>query len=404
MARLHRTVKAAGWVSLFTDFSSDMIIPLLPLFLNTVLGAGTAFIGLIEGAAETTASLLKLATGYYSDRWKQRKSFMFAGYTISSLTRPFIALALAPWHVLAIRLADRVGKGIRTSPRDALIAGCTAPEDRGRAFGFQRAMDHAGAFIGPLVAAGLLLAMTRYMDFSSERALRWVFLLAALPGLLVPFIIWRFITEEGDAALTHPSSPITLASLRKIKGPFPRYLAAVTVFTLGNSSDAFLILYAVKVCGLPPWQVPLLWAAFHAVKMLLSTPGGALSDRFGRKTMIGIGWAIYAASYILFGLSSAVWQIWAVFLFYGLFAAVTEGTERAYVAELVPPELRGTAYGFYNAAIGIAALPASLLFGALWQWSGSALLPFGVGAGFAALAFLLLIDVRKPGREEGGSD
>jgi MFS family permease len=395
MAKLHRTVIAAGWVSLFTDFSSDMIMPLLPLFLKTVLGAGTAFIGLIEGAAETTASLLKLATGYYSDRWRQRKIFMFAGYTVSALTRPLIALALAPWHVLAVRLADRAGKGIRTSPRDALIAGCTAPADRGRAFGFQRAMDHAGAFIGPLVAAGLLWVFKEQLAFEADKALRWVFLLAAVPGLLVPFIIWKFITEEGDVSLAGKPGAINRASLRKLDSRFRLYLGAVTVFTLGNSSDAFLILRAVDV-GLPQWQVPLIWAAFHGVKTLLSTHGGGLSDRYGRKTLIGIGWAIYALSYILFGLASAPWQMWAIFLFYGLFASVTEGSERAYVAELVPVELRGTAYGFYNAAVGIAALPASWLFGALWQWSGRPLVPFGVGAGFAILAFLLLLRVKPP--------
>lgn len=394
MAKLHKTVVAAGWVSLFTDFSSDMIIPLLPLFLKSVLGSGLAFIGLIEGASETTASLLKLASGYISDRWRRRKIFMFAGYTVSALSRPLIALALAPWHVLVVRLADRVGKGIRSSPRDALIAGCTPAEDRGRAFGFQRAMDHAGAFIGPLVAAGLIWLFQDRWGLPADRALRWVFLLAALPGLLVPFIIWRFITEEGDEALAAAGRPaINLRSLRKLDSRFRLFLASVTVFTLGNSSDAFLILRAVDA-GLPQWQVPLIWAAFHAVKTLLSTKGGELSDRFGRKRLIGIGWGIYAVSYILFGLASAPWQIWAIFLFYGLFSAVTEGTERAFVAELVPAELRGTAYGFYNAAIGIAALPASLLFGVLWQWSGNPLVPFATGAAFALLAFLLLLPVK----------
>lgn len=393
MAPLHKTVKAAGWVSLFTDFSSDMIIPLLPLFLKQVLGSGTAFIGLIEGAAETTASLLKLASGYVSDRWRRRKVFMFAGYTISSLTRPFIALALAPWHVLAVRLADRVGKGIRTSPRDALIAACTVPEDRGRAFGFQRAMDHAGAFVGPLVAAGLIWLLQDRLAVPAERALRWIFLLAAVPGLLVPFIIWRFITEEDGAAESARPAPIGLSSLRRLDGRFRLFLAAMTVFTLGNSSDAFLVLRAVDA-GLPQWQVPLVWAAFHGVKTLLSTPGGRLSDRFGRKRVIGLGWAVYAVSYILFGVATGAWAIWGIFLFYGLFAAFSEGSERAFVADLVPAELRGTAYGFYNAAIGIAALPASLLFGAVWQWTGHPLPAFAMGAGFAALAFVLLLPVK----------
>ncbi len=396
MARLHKTVIAAGWVSLVTDFSSDMIIPLLPLFLKSVLGSGLAFIGLIEGAAETTASLLKLTSGYVSDRWRKRKVFMLAGYLVSSVSRPLIAFALAPWHVLAVRLADRVGKGIRSSPRDALIAGCTSPEDRGRAFGFQRAMDHAGAFIGPLVAAGLIWLFQDHLGLPEARTLRWVFFLAAIPGLLAPFIIWRFVTEEGDTALAGPRPLINLASLRQLSSRFRLYLGAVTVFTLGNSSDAFLVLRAVDA-GLPQWQVPLVWASYHGIKTLLSTWGGSLSDRYGRKRMIGIGWAVYAVSYVLFGLASNPWQIWAVFLFYGLFASLTEGTERAFVAELVPAELRGTAYGFYNAAVGIAALPASLLFGALWQWSGNPLVPFGAGAGFALLGFLLLLPV-KPAR------
>ena len=393
-ARLHRTVKASGWVSLVTDFSSDMIYPLLPLFLKSVLGTGAAFIGLVEGAAETTASLLKLWSGYLSDRLGQRKSLVLLGYGISSFARPLMALTTTGWHVLALRLTDRVGKGIRTSPRDALIAACTRPEERGIAFGFQRSMDHAGAFIGPLVAAGLLWWFQDSLHWEQGVSLRWVFALAAIPGLLAPLIIWRYIEDAPPTDSRAPvQAPLTAEGARGLGHEYWKYLAAVLVFTLGNSSDAFLVLRAVDV-GVPQWQVPILWAAFHAVKTLCSTPGGRLSDLRGRKPPLFLGWLIYMVSYVLFGLASAPWQIWGIFLFYALFHSCTEGTERAFVADLVPADRRGTAYGWFHAVVGVAALPASLLFGVVWQLTKSPLPPFLMGAGLAGVGAVLLVFVR----------
>lgn len=397
ISRLHPTVKAAGWVSLFTDFSSDMIIPLLPLFLKSVLRSSLTFIGVIEGAAETTASLLKLLSGYISDRLRRRKALVLVGYTLSSITRPLMAAAQAGWHILGLRMADRVGKGIRTSPRDALVADCTPAEIRGLAFGYQRAMDNAGAIIGPLVGAGLLWVFQHYFSVGEEKSFRLVFALAAIPGLLAPVIVARFIQDAPPAG--HAQS-------RNIEGcrragsrgqplgtMFWTYMLAVLLFTLGNSSDAFLILRANQA-GLPDWQIPLLWAAFNAVRSITSVPGGQLSDRFGRKPMILTGWLIYAAAYLLFGVAGAAWQIWAVLLFYGLYYGCVEGTERALVSDLVEPELRGTAFGVFHSASGIVALPASILFGAVWQWAGHPLPAFLMGAALSACAAVVLLFVR----------
>jgi MFS family permease len=397
ISSLHPTVKAAGWVSLFTDFSSDMIIPLLPLFLKSVLMSSMAFIGLIEGAAETTASLLKLFSGVISDRLRRRKFLVLIGYTLSSVARPLMALTQAAWHVLGLRVADRIGKGIRSSPRDALVADFTPAESRGLAFGYQRAMDNAGAIIGPLAGAALLWLSPRFLQLGEAASFRLVFACAALPGLLAPLIIVRFIQDTSahtaarvvkadDAGANHTG--------RTPLGPrFWIYMAAVLLFTLGNSSDAFLILRASQA-GLPDWQIPLLWAAFNAVRSISSLPGGQLSDRLGRKPMIFAGWLIYAVSYLLFGLAGSAWQIWVILLFYGLYYGCVEGTERALVSDLVGAELRGTAFGIFHGAIGIAALPASVLFGWVWQWSGHPLPAFLMGAALAGLAAVVLAFVR----------
>lgn len=383
---LHRTVKAAGWVSLVTDLSSDMIYPLLPVFLQAVLKSSMAWVGLIEGTAETTAALLKLASGYISDRWKSRKGLVFLGYTLSALTRPLLALTGNASQVLALRTTDRIGKGVRGSPRAALIADVTAPENRGLAFGFQRAMDHAGAFMGPLVAAGVLWLLQDRWQWTLEDSLRGLFLWAALPGLLAPFIIWKFITEPPHVA---PPGPPNTAPAPPLPRPYYHALAAMVVFTLGNSSDAFLILLATR-SGVPVWQVPFLWALLHAVKMSSAMPGGRLSDHWGRKPVLLLGWGLYALCYLLFGFATAPWQIWTLFAVYGVYYGCTEGAEKALIADLVPAARRGTAFGIYHTVEGLAAFPASLLFGALWQFTGTPVIPFAAGALLAALAGLLL--------------
>jgi len=383
MRGISGNVLALGLVSLLTDVSSEMIYPLLPLFLTGVLGAGPAFLGAIEGVAESTAALLKLASGVVSDRVRRRKPLVLAGYALSALARPLVALAATPAFVLGVRFGDRIGKGLRTSPRDALIADSVEPALRGRAYGFHRSMDHAGALLGPLVAAGLL------GWYSLD--LRTVFWWAAVPGLLAVLLIAAAVRDVPRPPLPERSA----AKLSLPHGQLRTYLLILLLFTLGNSSDAFLLLRAGEL-GVAPARLPLLWAFFHLVKMLSVFPFGALSDRIGRRGVIIAGWGVYAAAYLGFALATSELQIWLLFAGYGLFYGLTEGAEKALVADLAAPAERGSAFGWFNAAIGLGALPASLLFGALWQWSGP-LTAFGCGAVLAALAAVLLLGLVRVG-------
>ncbi len=370
-------VLVLGLVSFFTDVSSEMIYPLLPLFLTVTLGAGPAFLGAIEGVAESTSSLLKLLSGIVSDRVRRRKRLILAGYSLSALMRPLIGSAGSALTVLLIRTGDRVGKGIRTSPRDALIADSVEPSLRGKAYGFHRSMDHAGALVGPLIATLLLTY--------SIADVRSVFWLAAIPGFIaVLLIVWK-VTESERTPL--PKQQLRLSLLPA--GPLRRYLLILFLFTLGNSSDAFLLLKAGSL-GVPANRIPLLWTFFHLVKMLSSMPFGALSDRIGRKTVIVAGWCVYSLAYIGYGFAATEWQIWALFAFYGLFFGLTEGVEKAYLADMADPALRGAAFGWYNFAIGAGALPASLLFGLVWQRFGP-VAPFLLGSLLSGIAVLLLL-------------
>ena len=378
-----------GLVSFFTDVSSEMIYPLLPLFLTGLLGAGPAFLGVIEGVAESTASLLKLFSGIVSDRVRSRKRLVLMGYSISSLMRPLIGSATSPLAVLLIRTGDRVGKGIRTSPRDALIADSVDPTLRGKAYGFHRSMDHAGALVGPLLATFLLAFFVK--------DLRHLFWLAGIPGLIaVLLIVWK--VSEAERA-PQPKMQLELSMLPA--GALRRYLLILFLFTLGNSSDAFLLLKAGAV-GTPSYRLPLLWAFFHLVKMLSSMPFGALSDRIGRRSVIVAGWCVYSLSYLGFGLAQSEWQIWLLFALYGLFFGLTEGVEKAFLADMAQPAQRGAAFGWYNFAVGAGALPASLLFGSIWQYEGS-LAPFLFGSSLSGLAaILLLVLVNPPLRPSAG--
>jgi MFS family permease len=370
-----RPVVALGWVSFLTDVSAEMIYPLLPSFLTKSLGAGPAALGLIEGVAETTASLAKVGSGVWSDRIRRRKPLVVAGYVIAAIARPLVGFARIWGQVLAIRFADRVGKGIRTSPRDALVADLVPPERRARAFGLQRAMDNAGALVGPLVAAALLkLALDQ----------RTVFLLAAIPGFAAVLVLVLAVPDvRRRPRTTAPTAGPAPSSPGPLPRSFWRVIAVFALFTLGNSTDAFLLLRA-EDSGVPLWQLPLLWSFFHGVKAATGVPGGALADRAGRVPAIALGWLVYAAAYAGFAFVSGPAGVWALFALYALFFGLTEGSERAFVADLVGERLRGRAYGYFHAAIGIAALPASVLFGLLWK-------EFGARVAFSAGAVVALV-------------
>jgi MFS family permease len=431
-ARIPRNIIVLGLVSLFTDASSEMIYPLVPVFVS-LLGSGALVLGVIEGVAETTAALVKLASGVLSDRLRKRKVLVAVGYALSSLVRPLTGLVSTAWQIVPVRMTDRVGKGIRTAPRDALIAASVAPSMRGRAFGFHRAMDHGGAVAGPVFAlASLVLLAAGFGLKDPITILRWTFGLALIPGLAAVIVAVFFVKEAGEktSAAARPRF-----SFRQFDRNFLVYLGILVLFTLGNSSDAFLLLRVEEavqrsgavqrlldamplVAGLIGrfgdtgtrrimagiLLLPLVWAFFHIIKMLFSTPLGALSDRIGRKRVIAMGWAIYALVYTGFALLDrcpAGLQIPAtlvLFAVYALYYAFTEGAEKALVADLAGPESRGTAFGMYNFAIGLGALPASVLFGFVYgAWGGT--IAFGLGAGLAGTAMILLtafVRERKP--------
>jgi MFS family permease len=396
-SRLPQNVLVISLVSLLNDASSEIIYPLLPLFLSLTLGASPAVIGLIEGAAESVSSLLKLFAGYFSDRLGKRKSLVVAGYALASFARPLLAFTTG-WHqVFGIRLADRIGKGIRTAPRDAMIADAAPLAERGLAFGFHRAMDHLGAVIGPLMGFALLFWFANDLRSPTASDYRHVFIIASIPALAA-VLVAAFGVRESDAkraaGITTATPP--RLSLRGFDGNFKRFLVIVALFTLSNSSDAFLLLRAQKA-GISIAMIPLLWAALHVSKVLSSLVGGDLSDRLGRRTLIVSGWLLYAAVYAGFAFVSTAGGAWTLFLIYGIYFGLAEGAEKALVADLVRPEQRGTAYGLYNLAFGITVFPASLLMGLVWDWRGpqtAFILSACIGA-CAALLLLSLVNTRR---------
>ncbi|HEX2252482.1 MAG TPA: MFS transporter [Thermoanaerobaculia bacterium] len=422
--RLPRTVVALGVVSFLTDFSSEMIYPLLPVFLTVTLGAGAVALGAVEGVAEATASLLKLVSGAWSDRTARRKPLVVAGYSLAGFARPLIGAA-ATWPVvLVLRFTDRIGKGLRTSPRDALIADVTDPTRRGAAFGLHRAMDHAGAVVGPLVAAALLAG--------AGLEVRTVFFLAAVPAAAAVLVLVLAVREPAGRAGTpgeapasprlaaetagaplavdvpaaasapgaqSPSVPSVLPSasprpsglLRGLPPGFAPLLLALAVFTLGNATDAFLLL-RLSDAGIAAGWVAALWSLLHLVKMLATGFGGPLSDTWGRRRTLLAGWAVYALVYAGFAAAESSAALVALFLAYGLYFGLAEPVERAWIADLAAAGRRGTALGAYHATVGLAALPASLLFGVLWQRFGAPV-AFLAGAALAGVAALLLLRV-----------
>lgn len=386
---LPRNVWAVTFTSFLTDISSEMLIHLLPFFLANVLGVGTAVIGLIEGVAESTASLLKIFSGYISDKLRARKWLAVSGYALSTLSKPFYLLAQAWGGVMAIRVTDRIGKGLRTAPRDALIADSIDARHRGLAFGLHRMGDTAGAMLGTLIAAALLWRSQRGALDLAAGTFRTIVLWSLIPAALAVLVL-AFGARE--VPLRQRGAP--KLSLSGFDRRFLWFLGAVVVFTLGNSSDAFLLLRA-RERGLGLVQVLLMVASFNLIYTLISGPAGVLSDKIGRRRIIVFGWLTYGVIYLGFAVASAAWQMWALYALYGAYYGMTEGTAKALVADLVPAEQRGTAYGVYNAAVGLAAFPASAIAGVLWQGVGSwqgfgPAAPFFFGAGLALIAALWL--------------
>jgi MFS family permease len=392
---LSQNVFSLSLVSLLNDTSSEIIYPLLPTFLALTLGASPFAIGAIEGAAESTASLLKLFSGYFSDRFQKRKLLVFIGYALASLTRPFLAFTTSWQQVLAVRLTDRVGKGIRGAPRDALLAASVPKEKRGLAFGFNRAADHAGAVIGPIIAFALLSYYAANPASPTVQEYQRVFLVASVPVVLGLFVIGIFVKDEKKKV--EESAVKIKFSLKGFDGNFKRFLVVIALFTLSNSTDAFLLLRAQQA-GIATAVLPLLWMFLHISKVASSLVGGDLSDRVGRKTLIFSGWVIYALVYAGFAFASQAWHAWVLFLIYGIYFGLSEGAEKALVADMVTDERRGTAFGFYNLAFGITVFPASLLFGAVWYEYGAAT-AFIASAAVSILAACLLLTVSNPRHE-----
>jgi len=429
-----------GIVSLFTDAASEMIYPLIPVYI-AALGSGAILLGVIEGVAETTASMLKLISGIISDKIGKRKLLVLIGYSISSLVRPLTGIVTSAWEIIIIRMFDRVGKGIRTAPRDALIASSVDESIRGKSYGFHRAMDHTGAVVGPVLAIITLLIL--FLGFGmkdSLLALRWTFILAIIPGILAVLIIILFVKESAPK---NGNGKLFTFSLKSFDKNFRNYLLIMILFTLGNSSDAFLLFRVQEaihksgavvnlVNSITPLHnmvlnfgdqaaqskvinilfLPLVWAFFHVIKVIFSTPLGTLSDKTGRKIVINIGWGIYAFVYISFALLvflSPDLQIIATFILfavYALFYAFTEGAEKAFVADLVNDEKRGTAFGLFNFSIGLGALPASIVFGFLYSFFDmrfpgfGGTVAFGFGGIIALISMILLTTVvKEPARK-----
>lgn len=375
-----RPVRLLGWASLFTDAATEIIYPLLPIYLSRVLGASATSLGIIEGVAEGVNSALKIASGWLSDRRQQRRPIVIVGYTLSSLARPLIALTGSWPQVLAIRALDRTGKGIRGAPRDAMLAAHADAASRGRIFGFHRAMDHTGAVVGPIVAT-VFLAF-----FPGEY--RWLFALTAIPGALAVATLFRVQEQPRE-----PRDQVIPRDDEAAGGRLPRelyiVLGIILIFSLGSSADAFLLLRLADALGSATF-LPLLWAAHHVVKASLSTWGGGLSDRLGRRSTIVIGWTIYSLVYLGFAYVSNAIAFIALFLIYGVHFALVEGAEKALIADLTPPHRQGTSFGLYYGVLGVGMLIASIAFGVVYDRVGPAA-AFVMGAALSAAAALLLV-------------
>jgi MFS family permease len=388
--RFPRAVWLFGWVSLATDSASEAIYPILPFFLTRVLGAGAVSLGVVEGAAEAVNSLLKIWSGREADRAKRKRPLVLFGYSVSSAARPFIAITTSWPQVFVVRLLDRVGKGVRGAPRDAMLAVWATEKNRGAIYGFHRAMDHLGAVVGPLLATAFL--------FSYPEHYRTLFALTIVPGAIAVILI---LLVDEPSAVDLPGrtrsarrSADAPAAENRLPRRFTAFMIVLAIFTLGNSTDAFLLLRLTDVAGSADF-VPLMWSGLHVVKATSSIFGGDWSDRAGRRAVIALGWLVYAVVYAGFAAAATLPVLVTWFLIYGLYFGLAEGAEKALVADLAPENRRGLAFGVYNAVQGVGALAASVLFGTIWKWHGAAA-AFGVGAALALIATMLLfVTVRR---------
>jgi MFS family permease len=376
--RLRPQVVLLGFVSLLNDSASEMIYPLLPVFLTVTLGATPFDVGLIEGVADAIASILKYYAGSWSDRLTRRRPLISTGYALAAGSRALIAAAVAwPW-VLAARLIDRTGKGIRSAPRDALISDVTPVEQRGKAYGFHRALDHTGAIVGPLMAMLFLQGFHLQM--------RTVFYIAVIPGFIAVLLLTTVLKEAPREPRTTSSTTTTLTPL---PGRFWAALGAIALFSLANSSDVFLLLQA-NAGGVPTAMLPLLWAAHHVIKALFSTRAGSLSDRMDRRTLLIVGWLSYAVIYFAFPIAHSMTSFFVLFILYAIPFTLTEGAERAWISTMVPAEARGRSFGLYYLATGIFVLLGTLLFGAIYE-RVSHTAAFATGASIAVIAALFVV-------------
>ena len=377
-----------GLASFFGDVASETVYPLLPFFIQT-LGGGVIFLGLLEGAAEAIASITKVASGYASDRYKRITPFVLWGYGLSNILRPVLGLSTSISQVFFIRFGDRIGKGIRTAPRDSWLGRLTTPSTRGRVYGFHRGMDHAGAMLAPLLATVFL--------YYFPGQYRVLFLLTIIPGIIALVCVMKALKHTPAETLAPAASNKVLkfADVKNLPKHFLLFLGVLFLFSLSCSADLFLLL-KLKEVGIPEIWIPLLWSALHLVKMLSSLWGGIWSDRVGRRTSILAGWSLYAAIYLSFAFIHDPLLAVAVFLLYGIYFGLTEGVEKALVADLVEPNLLGTSFGLYHLTVGLSLLPASVIFGFLWQrYESTTAFIFSAALACAASILFVFLPLRK---------
>ncbi len=389
---MHPNIFFLGLVSFLTDVSSELIFTLVPLVVVNILGGGALSVGLIGGVTESFDAFFRIFSGRISDRLGKRKILAVLGYGFSTLVKPIMLLNMAWGGVLAVRFGDRLGKGIRSSPRDALIADSVTKETRGKGFGIHKTMDTAGAFTGLVISAIIIYAVQGGGNLTME-SYRWMVIVGIIPAVIAVIILITSVREKGLDKKGLEEIGTATARKEPFSVKFKLFLVVIAIFTLGNSSDFFVILRAENL-GVSAFHISLMLVFFNLTYFLVATPSGMLSDKLGRRKVIGMGWAIYALCYLGFAVSTSVWHIWLLFAAYGIYYGIVEGATKAFVADLVPAERRGTAYGYYNGLVGLMLLPASVLAGWLWEAVNPAA-PFYLGAGMAFIAMVGMLVLVK---------